>query len=209
MKTSSLLPTFFYLVTVLLTSCAPRPIEITSFPSKLTINDINIEFSGYKIDDGYDLTIDICFPPPSEEIWLFDDVTLKIDDKEIAQEVAMQYVTTETETGRTDGYDCGRVMYAFEWSKVPTGKAELSIGKIRTHVDIEDQDCNVAQKHLDEAKTGIVISCDPAIVGHDFGFIVLKKPFSMSDDEAIFTVMDSFSESVTVNWKFSFDIERP
>ena len=58
------------LIIVLLTGCAFQSIEITSFPSTFKFNDMNIMFSGYKLDK-YDITFDICFSPPSDAIWLF------------------------------------------------------------------------------------------------------------------------------------------
>ena len=213
MKTSLPLQIILCLIMVLSASCASQPpvpteapssaIEITSFPSTLQIDDINVEFSGYKQELQY-LKIVICFDPPSEEVWHFEDVAFKIDN----QEIPGGAVSTESETGRADGFDCGTAAYPID-SIPSTGNAELSIGRLKTFVAYDNLDCNRAQKNLDQAKTGIVVSCDPAIVGQPAGFIVTKKPTSMSGADAVLVAMDAFSDTRQVNWRFSFALQKP
>src|SRR6186713_1865707 len=115
MKTSLLSQILLWLATVLLVGCAPKPIEIVSFPTKLKIEDVSLEFSGYKVDDQ-DLTIEICFLPPNEEKWSFDNISLKLNNEEISQNVAN--VQTGMVTIRADGYNCENVKYQFYWSKL-------------------------------------------------------------------------------------------
>jgi hypothetical protein len=177
--------------------------EITSFPSTLKMDDINIEFLGYRQELQY-LEIVICFDPPSEEVWHFEDVTFKIDN----QEISGGGVSTEFETERADGFDCGTAAYPID-SIPSTGNAELSIGMLKTFLDHENLDCDRAQKNLDKAKTGIVVSCDPAIVGQPDSFIVTKKPISMSGADAVLVAMNAFSDTRQVNWRFSFPFQKP
>jgi len=186
----------------------PQPaIEINSFPSTLKIDDIDIEFSGYKREVTYfeqDFEMIICFDPPNEEVWVFEDVVFKINN----QEIPNGGTATDFETGRADGFDCANIGYPIDL--IPsTGKAELSIGRLRAFVDPGLEDCDHAQKNLDKAKTGIIITCDPAIVGHDAGFVVTKKPTSMSDEDAVLVALDAFTDKIQVNWKFSFLFEKP
>lgn len=170
------------------------------------MNNINIEFSGYEVDDQT-LTIVICFDPPSEETWFFDDITLKVENQEFSD----NGVSRSQETGRADGFECETIIYYLSDSITPIGKAELSIGRLGAYIDSDEQNCDNAQKNLDEAKTGIVITCDPTIVGHDSGFVILEKPNFMSDEEAFLVVLDAFSysDAILLNWRFSFLIEKP
>lgn len=213
MKTWSPFQFILCLITALLASCSPQPsapietppsaIEITSFPSTLKIDDISIEFLGYHQELQHFKMV-ICFDPPSEEVWYFEDVVFKIDN----QEIPGGWVSTEIKTGRADGFDCENVGYPIE-SIANTGNADLSIGRLKTFVDPDNQDCNRAQKNLDKAKTGIVINCDPAIVGYPAGFVVTKKPIFMNGEDAVLVAMDAFSDTREVNWRFSFAIQKP
>jgi hypothetical protein len=205
MKTSSPLLIIFCLTTALLTSCAARPIEITSFPSTLKLNGIEVEFSGYKVDDRF-LTIDICFDPPSDGVWFAGDTALKIENQKLLD----GGVSRLPENIRPGGYECQTLHYYLNDSVIPLGKAELSIGRLDTSTNDDDiWDCNTAQKNLYEDKTGIVVTCDPTIVGHP-GFKILEKPATMSNDEASRLAEDAFSytDAVRLNWRFSFLIEK-
>ncbi len=212
MKTSSIARGITCLALVFFASCTPessttptktpRPtIKINSFPTAITIDDIDIEFSGYKRENEY-LTIEICYEPPSKEKWMFDDVTLKIEN----QEVPATWFSFDSGTGRADGFNCGSLSYPID-SIPDTGKAELSIGQLQT--DSDNYDCDKAQKKLDEAKMGIVVTCDLSSFGVDSGFGILEKPQSMSDEEAYELVKDAFSNTIDVAWKFSFTLEKP
>src|SRR5687767_10408367 len=91
MKTSSPLQIILCLIMLLSASCASEPpvsteapspaIEITSFPSVLKMDGIDIEFSGYKIDDQM-LTIAICFDPPTDQTWFLGNISLIIENQE-------------------------------------------------------------------------------------------------------------------------------
>jgi hypothetical protein len=216
MKTLSLRQSFVCLMAVLLTSCVflspdvnetaspvEPVIEITSFPSVVTINDIDLEFSGYEITSNY-LTINICFESPNKkEIWVFDEVVLKVENHEAVQ----NQVSAEYDTDREDGFDCGNIVY--KMASIPSlGKAELEIGQLETVVDSEHWACDRAQANLSKDKTEIEITCDPSIVGVGSAFRILKKPASMKEEDAIPIVFDAFSNKVEVNWKFSFMIEK-
>jgi len=206
MKILSPLLIIFCLSTALLTNCASRPIEITSFPSTLKLNGIDIEFSGYKVDNHI-LRIDICFDPPSDELWYFGNTSVKIKH----QQLLGFGVSRLPENVRPDGYECQTLLYSSNGSVIPSGKAELSIGRLDSSTNDNDiWDCNTAQKNLDEDKTGIVVTCDPAVVGHP-GFKILEKPWTMTNDEATRLAEDAFSytDAVRLNWRFSFLIEKP
>jgi hypothetical protein len=201
---------------VLSASCASEPpvsaevpspvIEITYFPSVLKMDGIDIEFSGYKIDDQM-LTIAICFDPPTDQTWFLGDISLTVENQEFED----NSVSRSPTTGRADGFECETIIYYLNDSITPIGKAELSIGRLEAIIDIEEESCDNTQKNLDEEKTGIVITCDPDIVGHDSGFVVLEKPSSMSDEEAVLVaiIASRYSEAIPLNWRFSFHIEKP
>jgi len=201
---------------LLLTGCASRStstpeleqtININTFPSKLTIDDIGIEFTGYERSERY-FTIQVCFDPPDEETWLLDDVVFKINN----QEISNGEIVGKFGSDRTDGFGCGLIGYPIELIPA-TGKADLSIRQLTTFINRKShrlEDCNRAQKKLDLTKAGVVISCDPAIVKLDSRFfMVTKKPLFMSDEDADTIVMDAFSENIRVNWIFSFFIDKP
>jgi hypothetical protein len=205
MKISSLFQVIF-LTIGLLTGCAPSPTEIISFPSTLNMNGINIEFSGYKVDKRF-LTIDICFDPPSDELWYVGKTSVKIKH----QQLLGFGVSRLPENVRPDGYECQTLLFSSNDPVIPSGKAELSIGRLVSSTNDNDiWDCNTAQKNLDQDKTGIVVTCDPAIVGHP-GFKILEKPWTMTNDEATRLAEDAFSytDAVQLNWRFSFLIEKP
>jgi hypothetical protein len=217
MKTPLPLQIILCLIIVLSASCASNPpvpavtptsaIEITSFPSLLKMDGINLEFSGYKIDDQM-LTIGICFDPPSDRTWFLGDISLTVENQEFED----NGVSSSQTTSRADGFECETIIYYLNDYSAPVGQAELSIGRLEAILDdIEEQNCDNTQKNLDEEKTGIVITCDPSIVGHDSGFVVLEKPNSMSDEEAILVVLvaSRYSDAIPLNWRFSFLIEKP
>ena len=226
MKTSSPLQIILCLVMVLSASCASQPpappetpspaIEITSFPTKLELDGINIEFSGYKIDDqkltmgiptAAMLTVAICFDPPTDQTWFLGDIFLKVENQEFED----SGVSRSPTTSRADGFECETIIYYLDDSSTPIGKAELSIGRLEAIIDVEEQSCDNTQKNLDEEKTGIVITCDPSMVGHDSGFVVLEKPSSMTDEEAVLVAMiaSRYSEAIPLDWNFLFLIETP
>jgi hypothetical protein len=188
-------------------STGPReistPIEITSFPSMLEFGNLNIEFMGYEFRD-HNLLIEICFKPPSESNWFFGDTNLKIGE----QKFKNSGVSRNPEPGRKDGFECETIIYEVNNSIIPSTKAELSIGRLEHHVNIYEQDCETAQEHLDEAKTGIVVKCDPSMPGV---FTVSRRPASMSKEEAFLIASDaiSYSEAIPLNWKFTFLVEKP
>lgn len=212
MKTSLLRLVVLCLIITLLASCKSQssgtkettpPIEIASFPSPMTLNNIEFEFSRYELHK-FDLSIVICFEPPSEGDWFFGDITLKIGN----QEFRNSGVSRNPNPGRADGFECETIYYYVTDQIIPSGKAELTIGRLGLHVDSEDQDCKIAQKHLVEAKTGIVVTCDPNISGK---FTVSGKPLYMSDEEAFLIALDAFSysEAIRLDWRFSFLMEKP
>ena len=215
MKTSSPPQIILCLIMGLSASCASNPvvstetpspaIEITSFPSTLKMDGINIEFSGYKIDDQM-LTIAICFDPPSDQTWFLGNISLKVENQEFED----NGVSRNPTTSRADGFECETIIYYLNDSITPIGKAELSIGRLEAIIDTEEQNCDNTQKNLDEEKTGIVITCDPSIVEHDSGFVILEKPNSMSDEEVILValVASRYSDAIPLNWRFSFLIEK-
>lgn len=179
----------------------PRPItEITAFPSTLKIDNIDIEFSGYKVEkDSFIITI--CFRSPTQERWTFENTVFSINSGIIEE----SWTSTDSNPGRPDGFYCGDLAYPI--TSIPrAGKAKLSIGQLKTY---NMGDCSKAQKNLDRAKIGIVITCDPDKVNNTWGFVILKKPLSMSEGEAFFKVQEAFSDTLQVNWRFSFVIERP
>lgn len=211
MKSSIILQIILCSTIVVLTACAPNPtettrpasaVEITAFPSILKIDDINIEFTGY-LRDERSFQVVICFSPPDGKVWQFDDIVLKINSQEFSNG------TTISGSGlrRADSFDCGYIYYPIEL--IPrTGKAELSIGQLKTYIMRKShrfEDCSLAQKNLDAAKTGIFITCDPTKVETDSRyFMVTKKPESMSDKDADLIVLDAFTNKIQVDWKFSF-----
>lgn len=135
---------------------------------------------------------------------MFDDVTLKIEN----QEIPATWFLFDSETGRADGFNCGNLSYPNDL--IPeSGRGELSIGQLQTEVRSDERNCDVAQKKLDEAKTGIVITCDLSSFGVDSGFGILEKPQSISDEEAYKLVKDVFSNTIQVDWKFSFTLDKP
>ena len=181
------------------TSTALPIIEITSFPTTLKLNDIDLELSGYQVDKDF-LTVTICFSPPTKEIWLFDDIYFSIQQRVIAE----SWTSTKTDTGRADGFSCGTIAYPVDL--IPsTGQAKLFIERLKTP---DEGDCNKAQQNLDEAKTGIVIRCDPNI-NNGLGFVIVKKPVFMKDGEAIFKAREAFSDIFQVDWRFKFVVEKP
>ncbi len=211
MKTSSLLQTILCLIMVLTASCSAKPpgstettqpIEITSFPSTMTLNNIDIEFSGYEAHK-FDLSIEICFEPPREGAWFFGDITLKIAD----QEFQNSGVSRNPNPGRADGFECETITYYVTDQIIPPGKAELTIGRLGLFVRSDQQNCETAQKHLDEAETGIIVTCNPTVPG---SYTISKKPTLMSDEEAFLIALDAFSysEAIPLDWRFSFLIER-
>lgn len=216
MKTSLSFRIISCLIIVLSAGCVSRPpekteppspaIEIASFPSTLKIGDIDIEFSGYKLDDQT-LTIAICFNPPTNQDWFLGDISLIVENQEFED----NGVSRSPSLGRADGFECETIYYYLTDSKTPIGKAELSIGRLEAFIDYEEQSCDNTQKNLDKENTGIVITCDPSIVGYDSGFVVLEKPKSMSDEEAVLVaiIASRYSDSIPLNWRFSFLIEKP
>jgi hypothetical protein len=209
MKTSLLARIIPFFAIALLASCSPNSpkateisspiIEVISFPMAIKIDDINLEFSGYRRVSNI-LAIEICFAPPSQERWLLDNVVLEIDN----QEIPYTSLFSDTKTGRADGFSCGIVSYPID--RIPdSGKAEWSIGQLRTVVFSSNaqRDCDKAQKKLDEAKTGILITCDSS------GFEIFEKPQTMSDNEAYDLIQDAFSNTIQVNWRFSFLFDKP
>jgi hypothetical protein len=212
MKISTLLHVLLCLPIVLLVGCVSQspssmeistPIAITYFPSMLKLDNIDIEFIGYEFQD-HDLSIVICFKPLSDGDWFFGNTNLKIGD----QEFQNSGVSRNPEPDREAGFECETIIYDVSNSVIPSGKAELTIGRLGRHLNIDERDCKTAQEHLDEAKTGIVVKCDPAIPGV---FTVSKQPVSMSDEAAFLLANDAFSysEAIPLNWKFSFLIEKP
>jgi hypothetical protein len=212
MKISTLLHVLLCLPMVSLIGCASQssgsreistPIEITSFPSMLEMDNLNIEFMGYEFHD-HNLLIDICFKPPSDGDWFFGDTNLKIGD----QEFQNSGVSRNPDPGREDSFECEIIIYELNDSMIPSTKAQLSIGRLERHVNIDEWDCKTAQQHLDEAKTGIVVKCHPSIPG---AFTVSRRPASMSKEEAFLIASDaiSYSEAIPLNWKFTFLIEKP
>jgi hypothetical protein len=201
---------------VLSASCSSKPavptetpfpaIEIASFPSTLKIDGIDLEFSGYEIDDQM-LTIAICFDPPSDQTWFLGDISLRVENQEFED----MGVTRSPTSSRADGFECEYIFYYLTDLVKPIGKAELSIGRLEAIIDPEQESCDNTQKNLDEEKTGIVITCDPSIVGHDARFVVLEKPDFMSDEDAVLLAMIAarYSEAIPLNWRFTFLIEKP
>jgi hypothetical protein len=169
----------------------------------MTLNNIVMEFSGYEAHK-FDLSIDICFAPPKEGQWFFGDITLKIGNQEF-QDFG---VGRNPNPGRADGFECEAIQYTVADQAIPSGEAELTIGRLGRFVDVDQRDCKTAQKHLDEAKTGIVVKCHPTIAG---AYTVTTKPPSMSEEEAILIAHDalSYSEAIPLDWKFVFVIEQP
>ena len=212
MKISTLRHVLLCLPMVLLIGCISRspgsreistPIEITSFPGTLKLDNLALEFMGYEFHD-HNLLIEICFKPPSEGDWFFGDTNLKIGD----QEFQNSGISRNPEPGREDGFECETIIYEVNNSMIPSTKAELSIGRLEHHVNLYEQDCETAQEHLDEAKTGIVVRCDPSMPG---AFTVSRRPTSMSKEEAFLIASDaiSYSEAIPLNWKFTFLVEKP
>ncbi len=204
MRTFSFIQIILCLTTAWVTSCSRNStIEIGSFPAEMKINGVDVEFSGYKREYG-NLTITICFDPPSKEQWVFDDVVFKIND----QKISPTWVSSNSETGRVDGFSCGGLSYPI--NEIPNkGRAELLIGQMRA--DTHEYDCDKTQKKLDETKTGIVVMCGLGTlgIGNSSGIGILEKPQTMSDDEAYNLVVDAFSEVIQIDWKFSFLVEKP
>ena len=212
MKASLFLPFTLYLTIAFLEGCAPQhqaaviatstaipTIEITSFPTTLKLSEIDLEFFGYKVEKDL-FIITICFAPPTKELWYFDHTHFSIQHLGIAE----SWVRTDTQTGRADGFSCGNIAYPID--SIPnTGKAQLSIGQLKTPYD---GNCTKAQQNLDRAKTEIVIRCDPSI-NNGLGFVIVKKPIFMKDGEAIFKAQEAFSVTYQVDWQFSFFIEKP
>jgi hypothetical protein len=198
---------------VILAGCAQEPptptepvIEVTTFPSKFSIDDMDIEFSGYEWD-AETLNIQICYDPPTDQNWYFDDIVLKVDNQEFTRES----VSSNTTTGRADGFQCGTIGYYPHDLVIPAGKAELFIGRLGVFAGVDKQNCDDIQKNLDKLQDGFVITCDPAIVGRDSGFVILEKPESMSEDEAtLFAIgVSSYSDIIPLDWRFSFTLEKP
>jgi hypothetical protein len=216
MKALATLPLIMSLSGMALIGCAsklvetPEPaeaIEISTFPSTLRIDDTTLEFTGYDWVAQY-FKITICFDSPSQKLWLFDDVDLKIDDQVISD----GQVIGGGGLGRADSFDCGYIYYPSE--SIPrSGSAELSIGRLLDFAMSKNhrtEDCNRAQRNLDATNSGIVISCDPAIIRQDYRyFIVTQKPNSLSYEDADSIAMEAFSDKIQINWKFSFRIYKP
>lgn len=210
MKKSQHIQSVICFAIALLAGCAPQSpqptdtpssISITTLPATFSINGRGVEFSGYKRENGY-FTVDVCFDPPSKQIWMFDEVIFKIEQ----QEIPLYWTRANANPGRKDGFACNSLSYKIDL--VPnSGRAELSIGQLQT--DVNEYDCSKAQKKLNAAKTGIVVTCDPGLLGNNPGFGILKKPATMSDEEAYNLAKDAFSETVQVNWMFSFLVENP
>jgi hypothetical protein len=153
-------------------------------------------------------TIVICFDPPTRELWYFDDTVLSIEH---VINTKGPLITVKANTGRADGFNCVDIAYPIN-SILSSGKAKLSIGKLVTDFH---GNCDRAQRNLDASAAGIVISCDPARVardtgmGHTAGYVVLKKPVFMNEVEAYMKAWDAFSDIKKVDWRFTFDIEKP
>jgi len=162
-----------------------------------------MEFSGYEVHK-FDLSIVICFEPPREGDWFFGEISLNMGD----QEFQNSGVGRNPNPGRADGFECETIQYDVTDQVIPSGEAELTIGRLGLFTRVEDQDCKTAQKHLDEAKTGIVVICNYPVEGT---FTVTKKPMFMNDEDAILKAMDAFSysEAIPLDWKFKFVIEQP
>ena len=212
MRISSLLQIILSITTLVLVNCTPqspavaevtptpRPvIEVTSFPSTFKIDNIDIEFSGYKVEKG-NFIIMICFRPPTQEVWSFGDTKFTMQHLIFNE----SWTSVKGDIGIAGGFDCGELAYPINLIRSP-GKAELSIGRLVTSFY---GNCDRAQKNLDKAKTGIGIRCDPKIK-NGLGFVIVKKPIFMKDEEAIFKAYNAFSDTIQVNWRFSFFVNKP
>ena len=212
MKKSALLRIVLCVPIALLASCvspspnsteASLPVEITSFPHTLKTDTIHAEFSGYEVHD-HSLWITTCFESPSEGDWFFGDISLKID----GQELQNSGISRDPAPGRADGFECETIIFDKDDQIIPAGNAELTVGRLELFTPVEEWDCRIAQKHLDEAKTGIVVKCNIPVAG---AITVTKKPAFMSDEEALLKASNalSYSEAIPLDWKFSFLIEQP
>jgi hypothetical protein len=211
MRTSSLLQNILY-TTLLLVSCTspspavveatptPRPIiEVTSFPSTFNIDNVDIEFSGYRVEKDHYI-IRICFHPPTQEVWSFSDT--KFTMQHIIYKES--WTSAKGGIGIAGRSNCGELAYPINLIR-SSGKAELSIGQLVTSFY---GNCDRAQKNLDKAKTSIRIRCDPNI-NNGLGFVIVKKPMFMKEEEVIFKAYSAFSDTIQVNWRFSFFVNKP
>jgi hypothetical protein len=211
MGIASLLRIILSITTLALASCTPQPpavaevtptprpvIEVTSFPSTFQIDDIDIEFSGSKVEKD-NFIIMICFRPPTQEVWSFSDTKLTMQHIIFKE----SWTSAKGGIGIAGRSNCGELAYPINLIPSP-GKAELSIGQLVTSFY---GNCERAQKNLDQAKTGIGIRCDPNIK-NGLGFVIVKKPIFMKDEEAIFKAYNAFSDTIQVNWRFSFFVNK-
>jgi hypothetical protein len=160
--------------------------------------------------DENNIIIALCFDPPSPGTWFFEGINFKVENQEFTDSISLMYPHPQLD--RKDNFDCQITKFDIDNSTTLNGKAELSIGHLDRRPDDDDWfNCERAQKHLDEKKIDIVVTCDPGIMGYNSGFMVIKKPISMSNEEAYYTAKKEFSytDTIQLDWKFSFYVEKP
>jgi hypothetical protein len=169
--------------------------------SKDTVNGIEIEASNFRVESGR-LLVDVCFELPSEADWLLDLPFVEIGGETIsAWEVNLidfRYGEDGTPTHRCD------------WAGIPLDEGTevstftLVIPRLETSSP-DNLDCDLAQKKLDQAETGIVVECFEG--DFTYGYTVVQKPDDMSDEQAYQIAADAFIETLDGPWNLEGEIK--
>jgi hypothetical protein len=183
---------------------APTVVE-NPLPILRSANGIDMELIGFNQQSAF-LTTEICYEPPnSSGRWKLDEIVLLVDEYEIPSSIQL----IESDSKRLDGFLCNRVDFPFSISPTLSEveiEVKLVVERLITEVSGKE-DCLKAQKNLDEANTGIVIECD--LTSNSFVFSILRKPQTMTSEEALKLANDAFSEIVQGPWEFPFTIKQP
>jgi hypothetical protein len=186
-------------------SATPAPLPAPAFPRTQTINGLEVELLDARILDGQ-LTIDLCHQMPTQEDWIVgsrpEDTFVMIDGRKynLSGFSILYYRTIKgVNTHRCDAI-------TFPVSEPNPGNLTLTIAEFYTSVP-EVPDCEMAQKKMDEAGTGIQFTCNsgPGFFGYD----ITREPEGMSDADARMIVFDYFSSHAKGPWVFEVTLPSP
>ncbi|MCW5877531.1 MAG: hypothetical protein KIS80_01530 [Anaerolineales bacterium] len=189
---------------LLLTACRPAAFEAGLPPGELQAeaNGITVTTGNFRVERLH-FVADICFERPSVADWLLGDQTLLTYGTESVRVREMGLLDPTTEI--VSPTRCDAVRFPVGTDEII--EFQLVIPFLQTSYPTHD--CATAQARLDEAHSGIEISCYSEVLenGGMGGYRIEAKPDNLSDEEANAWIYQAFVDRVDGPWIFEGNVE--
>lgn len=190
----------------LLAACSPAAAAAGLPPGEMyaEANGVGVTAGNFRVE-RLQFMADVCFERPTQSAnWLVGSETRVEYSGKSAPVRGMNLLNSEMNFDTP--YRCDLLLFPIGTDSV--NQFRLVIPYLQ--MEIPFADCDAAQANLDEAGTGIVISCysrEHPEGGRSEGYSIDFKPASFSEEEASQLASDAFVKKVPGPWVFEGVIE--